>query len=41
MKAEVLKEILSYIDHHICEKISLIELAQLAGYSPFLSLIHI
>lgn len=35
MEAEVLEKILLYIDNHICEKIGLIELAQLAGYSPF------
>lgn len=35
MQTEVLTEVLAYIDDHICEKISLAELAQLAGYSPF------
>lgn len=28
-------QILSYIDSHICEKIRLGDLAELAGYSPF------
>lgn len=35
MSTEVLKEILAYIDEHIYEKISLVELAEQAGYSPF------
>mgnify|MGYP004538067575 FL=1 len=35
MSTEVLKEILAYIDEHIYEKISLLELAEMAGYSPF------
>lgn len=35
MDVEVLEKILSYIDRHICEKICLMELARLAGYSPF------
>ena len=35
MSTEVLKEILAYIDEHIYEKISLVELAEKAGYSPF------
>lgn len=35
MNKAVLKEIYSYIDDHICEKISLAELAAVAGYSPF------
>ena len=35
MSTEVLKEILAYIDEHIYEKISLVELAEMAGYSPF------
>ncbi len=35
MNAELLKKILMYIDEHIQEKINLIELAQIAGYSPF------
>ena len=35
MSREVLKEILAYIDEHIYEKISLLELAEMAGYSPF------
>jgi AraC-like DNA-binding protein len=35
MDTKKLDVILSYIDKHICEKISLIELAELAGYSPF------
>ena len=35
MSTEILKEILAYIDEHIYEKISLLELAEMAGYSPF------
>lgn len=35
MDAELLKKILQYIDEHIQEKISLSELAEVAGYSPF------
>ncbi len=35
MSTEVLKKILAYIDEHIYEKISLLELAEMAGYSPF------
>lgn len=35
MDTEVMKEILSYIDDHVCEKIGLTELAEIAGYSPF------
>lgn len=35
MDTEVLKEIFTYIDEHIYEKISLVELAEIAGYSPF------
>lgn len=35
MSTEVLKEILAYIDEHIYEKISLLEMAEMAGYSPF------
>ena len=35
MSTEVLKEILAFIDEHIYEKISLLELAEMAGYSPF------
>ena len=35
MNAEMIRKILSHIDEHICEKISLSELAELAGYSPF------
>lgn len=35
MNKDVLYEILSYIDNHICEKVSLSELADMAGYSPF------
>ncbi len=30
-----IKKILGYIDEHICEKISLSELAELAGYRHF------
>ena len=36
--------VLNYVDSHIHEKISLCDLAEIAGYSPFyfsLSLIHI
>lgn len=35
MDTEILKKILAYVEEHIYEKISLLELAQLAGYSPF------
>lgn len=35
MNTELLKRILLYIDEHIHEKISLVELAEVAGYSPF------
>lgn len=35
MSTEILKEILAYIDEHIYEKISLLEMAEMAGYSPF------
>lgn len=35
MDTEILKRILSYIDEHIYDKISLLELAEVAGYSPF------
>lgn len=35
MNTELLKKILSYIDEHIHEKISLMDLAEVAGYSPF------
>ncbi len=35
MNTEILKKILAYVEEHIYEKISLLELAQLAGYSPF------
>ena len=35
MNTEALKKILHYIDEHIGEKISLTELAELVGYSPF------
>ena len=35
MNTEILKKILLYIDEHIYEKISLLELAGVAGYSPF------
>lgn len=35
MNTEILKRILFYIDEHIYEKISLLELAEVAGYSPF------
>lgn len=35
MNTELLTRILSYIDEHIHEKISLMDLAEVAGYSPF------
>lgn len=35
MDTELLRKILLYIDEHIREKISLSELAEVAGYSPF------
>lgn len=35
MNTELLEKILLYIDVHIHEKISLVELAEVAGYSPF------
>lgn len=35
MNTELIKKILLYIDEHIHEKISLVELAKVAGYSPF------
>lgn len=35
MNTELLRRILLYIDEHIHEKISLVELAEVAGYSPF------
>lgn len=35
MDTELLRKILLYIDEHIQEKISLSELAEVAGYSPF------
>ena len=35
METEGLERVLDYIDTHISEKISLAELAELAGYSPF------
>lgn len=35
MNTEILKKILSFIDEHIYEKISLLDLAEMAGYSPF------
>ena len=35
MYTEILKESLDYIEGHICEKISLAQLADKAGYSPF------
>lgn len=34
MDTELLKKVLLYIDEHIQEKISLTELAEVAGYSP-------
>ena len=35
MNKAILKKVLFYIDEHICEKITLAELADVAGYSPF------
>ena len=35
MDTELLKRVLLYIDEHIHEKINLMELAEVAGYSPF------
>ena len=35
MNQQLTTKILNYIEHHICEKISLADLANLAGYSPF------
>ena len=35
MSSEVIKKLLTYIDDHIKEKISLVEMAELAGDSPF------
>ena len=35
MNTEIFKKIFAYIDEHIYEKISLLELADVAGYSPF------
>lgn len=35
MNIEILKKILSYIDEHIYDKICLLDLAEVAGYSPF------
>ncbi len=35
MNYDILEKILSYIEQNICEKISLNELAKIAGYSPF------
>jgi len=35
MNSEMLRRLLTYIDDHICEKISLVEMAELAAYSPF------
>lgn len=35
MSNEVIKELLTYIDNHIHEKITLGEMAKIAGYSPF------
>lgn len=35
MNEETFEELLQYIDNRICEKISLTELAELAGYSPY------
>ena len=35
MQTEILEESLAYIEEHICEKISLAQLAEKAGYSPF------
>lgn len=35
MDRESMEKILAYIDEHICERISLADVASLAGYSPF------
>lgn len=35
MSNEVIEELLTYIDNHIQEKITLVEMAEIAGYSPF------
>lgn len=35
MSSEFFERVLGYIDEHICEKIELVELAEIAGYSPF------
>lgn len=35
MDSEMFKRVQNYIDEHVCEKIELTELAELAGYSPF------
>lgn len=35
MNVEILMKILTYIDEHIYEKIGLLKLAEIAGYSPF------
>ena len=35
MNSETLEKILAYVDNHICERIDLCDLSQIAGYSPF------
>jgi len=35
MNSEMLEKVLAYIDNHICEKINLCDLSEIAAYSPF------
>lgn len=35
MNSDILENVLAYVDAHICEKINLWELSDIAGYSPF------
>ena len=35
MSYEMFEKVLKYIDEHICEKIELVDLSEIAGYSPF------
>lgn len=35
MDRGILEKVLAYVDAHICEKINLCELSEIAGYSPF------
>ncbi|MDF2539376.1 MAG: transcriptional regulator, AraC family, partial [Herbinix sp.] len=35
MDRGILEKVLAYVDAHICEKINLYELSEIAGYSPF------